>query len=97
MTTDRRRRADARSTRTRKAQAAEAREMRRADAAFAAEARRLNEAFAGIRNLHRRHVTPAVAPTAVIGVVNEQAIRTKHRKAALAGIPRTDRARRAAA
>ncbi len=84
-------------TPTRKAQAAEARELRRADAALAADARRLNEAFTGICNLHRRDVPPALAPTAVIGVVNERAIRAKHRKAALAGIPRTDRVRRAAA
>ena len=71
--------------------------MRRADAALAAEAQRLNEAFTRIRNLHRSDVPPAVAPTAVAGVVNERAIRAKHRKAALAGIPRTDRSRRAAA
>ena len=97
MTTDRRRQAEVRSTRSRKAQAAEAREMRRSDAALAAEARRLTATFTRIRNLHRGDVRPAVAPTAPLGVLNERAIRAKHRKAALAGIPRTDRARRAAA
>jgi hypothetical protein len=92
-----RRRSEVRSARTRKAQVAEARELRRSDAALAAEARRLDEAFTRIRSLHRRDVPPALAPTALAGVVNERAIRAKHRKAALATIPRTDRARRAAA
>jgi endonuclease YncB( thermonuclease family) len=71
--------------------------MRRADAALAAEGRRLTEAFTRIRNLHRGDVSAAVAPTALMGAVDERGIRAKHRKAALAGIPRSDRERRAAA
>jgi endonuclease YncB( thermonuclease family) len=71
--------------------------MRRADAALAAEARRLTEAFTRIRNLHRSDVSAAVAPTALIGAVDERGIRAKHRKVALAGIPRSDRSGRSAA
>jgi hypothetical protein len=85
---------DVGTRRARKAKAAQDREARRSAAAVATEADRLTKEFTRIRTLHRGEVPPAQPPVAPANEVNERAIHARHRKDALAGIARSDRAHR---
>jgi endonuclease YncB( thermonuclease family) len=88
---------DVGTRRARKAKAAQDREARRSAAALATEVDRLTREFTRIQTLHRGEVLPARPPVAPANEVNERAIHARHRKDALAGIARSDRAHREAA